>query len=149
MYKMVWSVDPFSPATLFHFLVAGLILFAFDRLGGRLIWAFSLFARHRSGSSESRSTSWLLRPLYWIIGLGGYSAIWFLLHFFLPFSPLFVLGSLLILVFIGKTENLDVLARWVLKSFLYLLALVPILPALWTMISLPPHRWDELRYHYY
>lgn len=95
-----------------------------------------------------------LRPAYWIFGLGVFVLLWFVAHFFLPFSPALVKASVLMLGvfflpwYFGK-KKLNTLATAVFHMPLPLFFLSLAAKPLWILTNLPPYLWDELAYHLY
>src|SRR3989344_7971774 len=130
--------QPLNPATISLFF---LIFFSFDLWG---TFIKSLFSKRQLDSS---------RIINWLIGLGFFSLLWFLLRFFLPPSQLRIALTILVLDLItlphylraGELKKLAV-AWWPLKF--PLLVIAPFLPAVFIKASLPPYYSDEMAYHF-
>lgn len=94
-----------------------------------------------------------LRPIAWFFGLGVYSFIIFIIHFFKPYtSPLIYLLLLLItLAFLPnyiQNKGLKTFHSFVSSNLLILVVILPVIPILFVKFSLPPHAWDEMTYHF-
>src|SRR3989344_3116393 len=93
------------------------------------------------------------RIVDWLLGLGIFIFIWFILGFFIAPRPIPVLLSLLALSLVSfppylKNKSvLSLLAQlWQLK--LPLLIIAAFLPAVFVKASLPPYYSDEMAYHF-
>lgn len=127
-----------NPLTLALFL---LLLLSFDLWGTSVK---SLLINRQPDDS---------RIVNWLIGLGLFSFLWFLIRFLLPPNQLFVTSSILILDIITLPQYVKdggfkklITACWQLK--LPFLIIVPFLPAIFIKASLPPYYSDEMAYHF-
>jgi hypothetical protein len=95
-----------------------------------------------------------LRMINWVFGLAPFVGLWFVLHLFIPFSPNFVMVSLISLgvitlpYYFFKMKYLSLFKQIIVFPF-PLLFLLPIFKSLFFLTSLPPYQWDELAYHFY
>lgn len=95
-----------------------------------------------------------LRLTYWIWGLAIVVFIWFIAHFILPFWPIYVWLTFLILAIIFLPGYLKA-KKWEsligeIMSFPYpLFALIIIAKPIYFLLSAPPFYTDELAYHFY
>jgi len=126
-------------------LVAGqlvLIILGFDVIGNGLV-----------NLVTDKQTSWF-RSAHWIIGMGLFVSIWFVIHFFVPYLDyilwllLFVLGLIFFRWYQKRFSVSDLLATVVWFEVFVLLSL-PLIKYLFVQISLPPFAWDEMAYHFY
>lgn len=130
--------------------------FAPLNLQNMLIFSFILISWETIGTYISRKIqlSENLRLIYWFIGSNAFVFLWFLLHWFLPFSQEYVWISLIfssfpfILWYIRKKEYIS-LKKTIFTFPFTPFFLLPIIRQIFFMISRPPHRWDELAYHFY
>ena len=130
--------QPLNPATISLFF---LLFFSFD-LWGTFIKSF--FFKRQPDTS---------RVINWLVGLGFFSLLWFLLRFFLPPNQLRVALTILALDLIALPHYLSsgelkklATAWWQLKF--PLLIIVPLFPAVFIKASLPPYYSDEMAYHF-
>jgi len=126
---------PLSPALFFSF---SLLLLYFDVLGSAFI--------KRVLKIESLDEN---RVINWLVGLGLYVFIWFLLGLFIsPQRPQILLVTLLSLpIIIPGYSRPRVLFH--LKGFLIpLFVIIPFIPAVFVKSSLPPYFGDEMAYHF-
>lgn len=94
-----------------------------------------------------------LRLFYWVFGLAILVFTWFCLHFFIPFDSNLIWASLLMIALIDlKTyylrRGIYSLFKEIIIFPLPLLFLYPVIKSLIISLSLPPHVWDEMAYHY-
>lgn len=132
--------DFFHPLNIQNLFLFILIVFGFDVVGFFLAQLFHL--------------SHSLRVGFWIIGLGVFVFVWFLLHYFIPFLPEYVSITMLVLtigglpLYIKEKAFFSLVKELVIFPWLFLL-LIPFLKPLYFLDSFPPYLWDEMAYHYY
>lgn len=133
--------DYFQPLNLTTFAQYLLLLISFDLSG---TFAKSLLIKRQSDDS---------RIINWLIGLGLFSFVWFLIRFFLPPNQFHVAMSILILDLIALPHYLKagefkrlIVSCWRLR-FPFLI-IIPFLPAVFIKASLPPYYSDEMAYHF-
>ncbi|MCL5409254.1 MAG: hypothetical protein M1607_00160 [Patescibacteria group bacterium] len=131
--------DYFAPWNITNFLIFILVFFTFDSLG--FVIAYKLQLPN------------FLRLTNWFIGAAILVCIWFILHFFLPFSNLYVFASVLFLlipslpIYIRKGGPQSLIKTT--ASFPYpLIILLLVSQRLFLLTSLPPYAWDEMAYHF-
>lgn len=95
-----------------------------------------------------------LRLVFWIWGLGFFVFLWFILHFFLPFLPIYVWISIIILGIFNLPSYIKNSGPktfiTALTSFPYPLLIIPIIfKPLYFLLNSPPFYWDEMAYHFY
>lgn len=95
-----------------------------------------------------------LRPVYWLWGLGLFVFSWFLLHFFIPFWPLYVWISLMTCLVLslplyikqkGPVSFIKTLLKFPFPLLFILIAAKP----LFFLLNAPPFYTDEMAYHFY
>jgi len=94
-----------------------------------------------------------LRGSLWFLGLGLIVFLYFLVHFFLPFSyptllyvlPILVIPSIYVYI---KNKGWISLIDFLKHNYLPFVFVLLILPKVMILSSLPPYRWDEMAYHY-
>jgi hypothetical protein len=96
----------------------------------------------------------ILRFAEWMIGLGFFVFLWFVLHFFIPFDPRYVSLSLFILgvsvlPFYVKNKGPVSLCKEIIGFPWPFIFFLLVAKPLFFMNSLPPYMWDEMAYHYY
>ncbi len=133
-------IDYFKPLTPLLLLITVLIFLSLDIVG-------SYINRHLFKSSS------LYRPVYWLYSLAPIVFIWYLLHFFLPFKPIYValsltLPALICLASYLKNKDYQSLFSFYLKNPFLTLTILTLFPALFVKSSLPPYLTDEVRYHF-
>lgn len=134
--------DFFNPLN-FQSLVQYILLFLFfDILG-------TYAKRYLLKPSESDST----RIINWLIGLGLFVFIWFMISLGVPYTANNILISIGVLTFVStpyyiKSQAFKSLASDVLRLKLPILLIVPFLPAVFVKSSLPPYYGDEMAYHF-
>lgn len=121
-----------------------------------LIFIFVLFVSDVIGFNIYSLVSMpkYLRCVSWVFGLQIFVFIWFILHFFIPFSSIYIWISLFILsliflpFYIMKKGIFSLLVC--IKEFPYpfLFILIAAKP-LYFLINAPPYLTDELAYHLY
>lgn len=132
--------DFFAPINIYNLSIFLLAFFIFDSIGLQIAyWIKSLS---------------YLRTVYWAFGMGIFVLIWFLLHFFIPFWPVYVWISLIILgiIFIpayiirgGWKSLVQEIINFPYPLIFILIAAKP----LFFLLSAPPYYTDELAYHFY
>jgi len=95
-----------------------------------------------------------LRYVYWIFGLALFIFIWFILHFFIPFWPVYVWVSLIIFGLISLPlylKNKGPLTLFqAFYRFPYPLLIIPLIfKPFFFLINAPPFYADEMAYHFY
>lgn len=130
--------QPLNPSSIGLFVI---LFLSFD-LWGTLV-KFYLIKREPDRS----------RIINWLIGLGLFSFLWFLLRFFLSPNQFRIALSVLVLDLAALPHYLQtrglkklVVAWWQMK--IPLLLIVPFLPAVFVKASLPPYYSDEMAYHF-
>jgi len=130
----------FHPLNIALVLFVVATLFFFDAIG---TWFDSRYIKSPA----------FLRPAVWLYGMGLFVAVWFGLHFFIPFRADYILFSTLPLLYIALPPYLH-FRRWkelwiFAKSHRLPLIIFFILsPALFVKSSLPPYLTDEMAYHF-
>lgn len=135
--------DFFSPLNLVNFLYFISAIVFFDILG---TFIKNFLVREDKANSETRIINWL-------IGLGFFIFVWFILGFFVIPTQLNIVISILILfaaTLPNYLRNRKYLSLFHLaKPLLFpILLVVPIIPATLVKASLPPYVWDEMAYHF-
>jgi len=131
----------FHPLNIALVLFVVAALFFFDAIG---TWFDSRYIKSPA----------FLRPAVWLYGMGLFVAVWFGLHFFIPFRADYILFSTLPLLYIALPPYLH-FRRWkelwiFAKSHRLPLIIFFILsPALFVKSSLPPYLTDEMAYHFW
>lgn len=140
MLKLSDFFQPLNLVTLSYFL--GSIVF-FDVLG---MFVKRFFIKDTKIDAKTRLLDWLL-------GLGLFVFIWFLLGFFVPPSQHNILISVVLLFLVSFPRYLIEKRYLSLFSFvkpliLPIILLIPFLPPTFVKASLPPYAWDEMAYHF-
>ena len=131
----------FHPLNIALVLFVVAALFFFDAIG---TWFDSRYIKSPA----------FLRPAVWLYGMGLFVAVWFGLHFFIPFRADYILFSTLPLLYIALPPYLH-FRRWkelwiFAKSHRLPLIIFFILsPALFVKSSLTPYLTDEMAYHFW
>lgn len=94
-----------------------------------------------------------LRPVFWVFGVGFFVFIWFLLHFFLPFSPTYVritiiIAAIVVSPFYVHHKGLQTLIQFFIKFPWPALFLLLVARNIFFDLSAPPTAWDEMAYHF-
>ena len=95
-----------------------------------------------------------LRFVYWLWGLALFVFIWFCLHFFLPFWPVYVWVSLIIFGLLSlplylKHKGPLTLVQSI-KNFPYPFLVIPLIfKPFYFLLNAPPYYTDEMAYHFY
>lgn len=132
--------DFFAPISIYNVSIFILAFTVFDAIGIKI-------------SSKIMGPLYL-RPIFWIFGLAIFVFVWFILHFFLPFWPVYVWTSLIFfgLLFLpGYLKNKryqSLLKAFVSFPFPFIFLLIGAKP-LFFLLSAPPYWTDELAYHFY
>lgn len=134
--------QPLNFVTLTYFT---LIFLAFDIIG---TFAKGLIIELKKNKDDET------RILNWIIGLGLFVFVWFVLGFMIPPKGNPVLYSLIILSVISlptyiKQKKYVELFKLFWSLRLPILIILPFLPAVFVKASLPPYYSDEMAYHFY
>lgn len=95
-----------------------------------------------------------IRIFHWVLGLAVFSTLWLSLKSFIGFSPVAII---FLFLSVSLISGFNVFKRPFFldfksifnNSWLLFLALIPLMPFLWTKLSLPPLPGDEIGYHYY
>ena len=131
--------QPLTPQTFSYYL--GLLIFL-DILG--------TYVKKIIVKSTEQDNS---RILNWLIGLGFFVFIWFILRFFIPPHQTPLIVSILLLLgfsfpsYVKNQEYKKILqVTWDLK--VPLLTIAPFLPAVFVKASLPPYYSDEMAYQF-
>jgi hypothetical protein len=118
------------------------------------IFAFLVFDAIGVNLAHFLKPSDYLRTVYWIWGLGIFIFIWFLLHFFLPFWPVYVWISLIIFglvslpVYLKNRGPLTLIKA--LIHFPYPLLVIPLIfKPFYFLLNAPPFYFDEMAYQFY
>lgn len=131
----------FSPLNLTNILIYLLLIVFFDMFG-------SFIKRNIDRNNETDS-----RVLNWLIGLGGFLFIWFILSLFIAYTKINIIISITVLTlvsfpnYIQKKEYKTLLVE-IRKCLVPLLIILPFLPSVFVKASLPPYYGDEMAYHY-
>jgi len=127
---------PLDPNNLFIFI----LMFASWHIVGSLI-----------------DKKWIKLPqeftlIRWTFGLAIWILTVYLSHFFYPLRPITVLATYLpiFLICLAKTKfKFTLLSKQIIfNSLILLLPLVMIVKPVFVKLSLPPHLWDEMAYHW-
>lgn len=130
----------FQPLNVFTLTGFGLSFLAFDTIGFFLAGQLQI--------------PLLLRFGHWLLGLGAFVLVWFILHFFISFLPQYVLITLLLLA-LGTLpyavihKSWQSLVREVMTFPWPFVFIALVAKPLFFHLSLPPRFWDEMAYHYY
>ncbi len=132
--------DFFAPLNLYNLSIFLLAFLIFDAIGSKV-------------ASIIKSPSYL-RLIVWSWGLGIFVFLWFILHFFLPFWPIYVWISLLVcgLIFLPsyiKDKSYQSLINEIIRFPYPLIFLLILAKPLFFLLSSPPFYTDELAYHFY
>lgn len=132
--------DFFAPINLTNITIFFLVFIIFDAIG-------SFIAKIIKDISY-------LRPVYWSWGLGIFVFLWFILHFFIPFWPIYVWISLIVfgIIFLpGYIKDKSYITLIIMIAhFPYpLIFLMFIVKPLFFLLSAPPYYTDELAYHFF
>lgn len=135
--------DFFQPLNLINLLYFVFALIFFEILG-TLIKSF--FVRNNKIDSETHLINWLM-------GLGFFIFVWFIVGFFIIPTQLNLQISILILLGISlpyylKNKKYLSLFRLVKPLILPIILILPLLPSTFVKASLPPYIWDEMAYHF-
>lgn len=132
-------IDYFQTFNLYNLSIFILFLFLMDYSGYKLAQIFNI-------SKDFRIVNWL-------IGTGFFVFIWFILHMFIPFNPIFVALSLSILTLITFILPIKYSFSGLFKNkfelIILIIFLIPFLKISFFRLSLPPRLWDEMAYHFY
>jgi hypothetical protein len=132
--------DFFSPLNFYNLPIFFIAFIIFDAIGIRI-------------ASFLKSPIYL-RTIFWVWGLAIFIFIWFLLHLFLPFWPIYVWVSLIISGFIvlpgyiNRKEIISLFREVIIFPFPLLILLIIAKPV-YFLVSAPPFYTDELAYHFY
>ncbi len=95
-----------------------------------------------------------LRYIYWIFGLALFIFVWFILHFFIPFWPVYVWISLIIFgllslpLYLKNKGPLTLIQAFI--RFPYPLLIIPLIfKPIYFLVNSPPFYTDEMAYHFY
>lgn len=140
MLKLSNFFQPLNLINLMYFLFA--IIF-FDILG-TLIKSF--FIKKDEVDSETRLVNWLM-------GLGFFIFIWFILGFLIVPTQINLLISMVVLLILSlpyylKNKKYSPFIKLFKPLILPILLIVPFLPSTFVRASLPPYVWDEMAYHF-
>lgn len=140
MSKLSDFFQPLNFINLVYFVAA---LVFFDVFG---CLVKSLFIKNEKVGSETRLVDWL-------IGLGSFVFLWFLLGFFVTPNQTFLLVSIVALFLISLPRYLKektYLSYFTnaKQSILPIILLIPFLPSTFVKASLPPYYADEMAYHF-
>lgn len=131
--------DFFQPFTSINLILLFIIFVGLDVLGSAIL--------------SKLDPPPFLRPCHWLVGLAIFVFIWFILHFWVPFLPVFVWmtmgGCYLASPYYIKHQlwpNWRDL-RWVITILAISIGLVGKRLLYW--LVLPPYGWDEMAYHFY
>lgn len=131
----------------------------FDPVNGRvlliliLVWlvldGLGVLFRHVVMRNKDES----YRILDWLIGLGLFVALWFVVGFFIPPHRTAVWGSVclllvLVLPYYIKIGALFSLLRQFCSHWVAIVMLLAFAPAVFVKASLPPYYGDEMAYHF-
>lgn len=138
---MLHLTDYFSVLNYSNLLIFILFIFCCDVIG----FAISIILIKEIPS--------FLRGAIWLLGLGLVVFLYFLAHFFIPFSYptlLYILFILFIpsIYFFIKNKGWISLFDFLKHNYFPFLFVLLILPKIMILSSLPPYRWDEMAYHY-
>jgi len=132
---MINLSDYFQPLNFQTLSIYLILLFFFDSLG------ILIFPKLKD------------RFLHWLIGLGFFVFIWFVLGFFVPpkntavILSVVALGLISFSKYLKNKQYLSVLQQ-IWQHKLLLLIIFPFLPAIFIKASLPPYYADEMAYHF-
>lgn len=132
--------DFFAPLNLQNIGIFIFIFFILDAIGTKI-------------ASIVKSPTYL-RLTYWIWGLAIVIFIWFIAHFILPFWPIYVWLTFLILAIIFlpsylKAKKWGSLIGEIIRFPYPLFALIIVAKPIYFLLSAPPFYTDELAYHFY
>lgn len=139
---MIKLADYFAPLNFYTIpIYLGLLMF-FDVLG-------SFVKPWLIRDSKTREQS---RIINWLIGLGFFIFIWFILRFFIPPQRSYLLISIVGFLLLSlpsylKKKRYKKLLEELWHNKIVLLIIAPLLPALFVKASLPPYYADEMAYH--
>src|SRR3989344_19310 len=130
----------FKPLSLSLILFSALFFVYFDAVG--------VYVDHLLIKSPK-----FLRPAFWIYGIGVIVFIWFILRFFVPLKPPYVIASFAPLFIWSlphyiKNRSWESLILFIRKNSGLLVPLIIIFPILLIKSSLPPYLTDEMQYHF-
>jgi len=93
------------------------------------------------------------RSVYWLVGSAFFAFLWFVLHFFVPFTPNYIWPSLVLSVFsfsiIEKKYSLYDLTNILPETLSLAIFFIPFSKLMFYITSMPPMHWDQMAYHYY
>lgn len=94
-----------------------------------------------------------LRPVNWVFGLGLFVFTWFILYFFIPLKPLYILITAAIFLFVSLPAYLKFngpvnLIHCFRENPWPFIIIAPLLPAVFVKASLPPYYFDEMAYQF-
>ncbi|MCJ7740479.1 hypothetical protein MUP32_04150 [Candidatus Microgenomates bacterium] len=95
-----------------------------------------------------------LRYVYWIFGLALFIFVWFILHFFIPFWPVYVwislitFGVLSLPLYLKNKGPLTLFQAFI--RFPYPLLIIPLIfKPFYFLVNAPPFYTDEMAYHFF
>lgn len=135
--------DFFQPLNLVNLLSFISALIFFDVIGTSIKrW----FVTNDKVNLETRIVNWLM-------GLGFFIFLWFLLGFFIVPTQANILISVLVLLGVSlpwylKDKSYLPLLRLIKPLIIPIILILPFLPPTFVRASLPPYLWDEMAYHF-
>ena len=133
--------DYFAPLNYINLVIFAVFLLCCDIIGLKI------------SSLWSKQIPWFLKCTIWIIGLGIFVFLYFLLHFYLPYAfptAIYVLIPLIIYsapLYIRSKRWIDYF-KFIKNNRLIVVVFLITLPKVIVKSSLPPYIWDEMAYHY-
>lgn len=130
----------FAPLSVFNLLFTFFVFYQLEIVG--------FFIAKKLKFDEYSRFAW------WILGLGVFVFLWFVLHFLISFNSAFILLSLVSLSSLTFPYYVNHQAwKSLIKSItsfpLTFLLLLIVIKRLSYWLSVPPYSWDEMAYHYY
>lgn len=136
-------LDYFQPLNFINLVYFALFVFFFDVLGS---FIKKIFINDKKINSETR-------PMNWLIGLGFFVFVWFILIFFIVPTRNNLLISIVLIFLISMKDYFKNKEYLALLPFFKpltspIILVLPFLPLVFVKASLPPYVWDEMAYHF-